>query len=126
MFVWQVSFPIVNINVIKEHKLNCLARLKSGSFIDFVINSLWKVIRCIILHKIKRVLFGGSIYLDLLKIILQDLFCQYEKAVTISLFVSFFEEENQKKQISIKIHAHKVLLMQLNLLLAITCEKNGM
>ena len=71
-------------------------------------------------------LFGGSIYLDLLKIILLDLFCQYEKAVTISLFVSFFEEENQKKQISIKIHAHKVLLMQLNLLLAITCEKNGM
>ena len=41
MFVLEISFPTVNINLIIEHKLNqgnCLVRLKSHSFMDLCYN----------------------------------------------------------------------------------------
>ena len=34
IFAWQISFSTVTINIIKEHKLNWLVRLKSGSLMD--------------------------------------------------------------------------------------------
>ena len=42
----------------------------------------------------------------------------YKKALLqIIFFYPFFEVKNQNKPITIKIHTHKILLMQLNLLI---------
>ena len=46
----------------------------------FVIRLIRKLIRCVILVKIKWVLFDDTFYLGLLKILLQNLFL-YEKAL---------------------------------------------
>ena len=79
------------------------------------------------LDRIEKVLFDESFYLGLLKILLQNFFFFNTKKLCYrSLFVSFFEVENQKGPIAIKIHTHKILSMQLNLLLPIKYEKNGM
>ena len=71
--------------------------------------------RCIILDRIKRVLFGGNFYLGLLKTLFY-----YKK-----FFVSYFGGKNLIEPITIKIHTHNILLMQLNLLLEIKSSKNG-
>ena len=76
--------------------------------------------RCIILDRIKRVLlFGGNFYLGLLKTLLQNFYYK-------NFFVSYFGCKSQIEPINIKIHTHKILLMQLNLVLEIKCSKNGM
>ena len=76
--------------------------MKSGSFTDLSYKLIRKLIRCIILDEIKRVLFGGTFYLGLLKILLQNLFFLYEKVVTDHLFVFFFEVKSQNESIAIK------------------------
>ena len=90
-----------------------------------VINLIRKLIERIILGKIKRVLFGGNFYLGLLKILLQNFFFIWKGCVTYHLFVSFFEVKSQNEPIATK-NTRKILLMQLNLLLAMRCKKNRM
>ena len=50
--------------MIKERKLKCIVAL-SWTYVE-------KLIWCIILDKIKRVLFGGTFYVGLLKILSQN------------------------------------------------------
>ena len=64
-------------------------------------------------------LFGGNFYLGLLKTLLQNFYYK-------NFFVSYFGCKSQIEPINIKIHTHKILLMQLNLVLEIKCSKNGM
>ena len=83
--------------------------------------------RFIILDRIKRGLFGGNFYLGLLKILLQNLFFYTKKAAIQIIFLyPFFAVKNQNEPIAIKIDTHKILLMQLHLLLVIRCRKNPM
>ena len=81
--------------------------------------------RCIALERIKRMLLGGNFYLGLLKIILQSFLFYLKKLLKIIFLCPFFEVKNQNEPIAIKIHTHKILLMQLNLLLAIRYRKMG-
>ena len=69
--------------------------------------------------------FGGNFYLGLLKIILQSFLFYMKKLLKIIFLCPFFEVKNQNEPIAIKIHTHKILLMQLNLLLAIRYRKMG-
>ena len=65
-----------------------------------------KLVRCIILDKIKRMLFGSTFYLGLLKIISQKCLFLFEKALLQTISVSYFEVKSQNEQIAIKkIHA---------------------
>ena len=92
------------------------------------INLIRKLIRHIILDKIKSMLFSGTFYCGLLKILLQNFFFIYKKALLQIIFLCHFlrYRVNEKWTNSYQKHTHKILLMQLNLLLAIRWEKNGM
>ena len=84
--------------------------------------------RCIILDRCKGLLFGGNFYLGLLKIIeflIEFIFLKEKALLQIMFFVSFFDVKNQIEPIAIKTHTHKILLMQLNLLLVIGRAENG-
>ena len=91
-----------------------------------VINLIRKLIERIILGKIKRVLFGGNFYLGLLKILLQNFFFYMKRLCYISSFCVLFWSKKSKWTNSYQKHTHKILLMQLNLLLAMRCKKNRM
>ena len=92
----------------------------------YVINLIRKLIECIILGKIKSVLFGGNFYLGLLKILLQNFFFYMKRLCYISSFCVLFWSKKSKWTNSYQKHTHKILLMQLNLLLAMRCKKNRM
>ena len=68
----------------------------------YVIKLIRKLIRCVILVKIKWLLFDGTFYLGLLKILLQNVFFIWKSSVTDQLFVSFFEVKSQNESVAIK------------------------
>ena len=92
----------------------------------YVISLIRKLIERIILDKIKMVLFGGNFYVGLLNISYKIYFFIWKGCVTYHLFVSFFWSKKSKWTNSYQKHTYKILLMQLNLLLAMRCKKNGM
>ena len=91
----------------------------------YVIKVIRKLIRCTILDKIKRVLFGGTFYFGLLKIILQNFFFDTKRLCYRSSFCVLSWGKKSKWTNSYEKHTHKILLMQLNLLLTIGARKMG-
>ena len=71
-------------------------------------------------------LFGGTFYVGLLKILSQNFLFYTERLFYRSSFCVLFWGKKSKWTNSYQKHTHKILLMQLNLLLGIICEKNGM